>query len=185
MVTRRVVTGHSPDGDAIFIKDDVLPEALVTTDPGRPGFSIQRVWRRDEPASYPDDGAEPPLGVHFPPLHGSRFIIVTFPPDKDLPPLDDDAVGEFYEKITPGAEHGGGVLFDKDEPAMHTSASTDYQFVVAGRLVLELDNGASVTLSAGDTVVQNGTRHAWHNPFDEPAVLCASMVGAHHAKIPS
>ena len=28
---------------------------------------------------------------------------------------------------------------------------------------LELDNGAEVTLEPGDVVVQNGTRHRWHN----------------------
>jgi hypothetical protein len=46
--------------------------------------------------------------------------------------------------------------------------------------VLELDDGASVHLHPGDTVVQNGTRHRWSNPGDEPATLAVFICGAHH-----
>ncbi len=63
---------------------------------------------------------------------------------------------------------------------MHTSATIDYEFIVSGRVVLELDDGATRELSAGDTVVQNGTRHAWRNPYDEPCLMVGVIVGAHH-----
>jgi quercetin dioxygenase-like cupin family protein len=49
---------------------------------------------------------------------------------------------------------------------------------VSGRIVLELDDGATVELGPGDTVVQNGSRHAWRNPFDEPATLVVVLIGA-------
>ena len=42
---------------------------------------------------------------------------------------------------------------------MHTTASVDDEFVVSGRCVLELDDGASVEVSAGDTVVQHDAIH--------------------------
>ena len=42
---------------------------------------------------------------------------------------------------------------------------------------MELDDGAMVTLHPGDVVVQNGTRHAWHNAGEERAVLAAVLVG--------
>ena len=48
---------------------------------------------------------------------------------------------------------------------------------------LELDDGATVTLGPGDTVVQNGTRHRWSNPGDVPAVIAVFLVGAHHDKV--
>ena len=32
-------------------------------------------------------------------------------------------------------------------------------------------------------LVQNGTRHAWRNPFDEPCVLVVVLVGAHHENV--
>ena len=34
--------------------------------------------------------------------------------------------------------------------------------------MLELDDGAEVICTPGDTVVQNGTRHRWRNPGDGP-----------------
>ena len=70
---------------------------------------------------------------------------------------------------------------EPDDPGMHTTDTTDFEIVLSGRIVLELDDGAEVELEAGDTVVQNGTRHRWRNPFDEPAVLGLFMVGAHRS----
>ncbi|TIO18230.1 MAG: cupin domain-containing protein, partial [Mesorhizobium sp.] len=49
---------------------------------------------------------------------------------------------------------------------------------VKGRLILELDDGRTVELNAGDTVVQQGTRHAWRNPGDQPATISVIMLGA-------
>ena len=74
---------------------------------------------------------------------------------------------------------GMAAHMEPDQPGMHTAASVDYEFVASGRVLLELDDGATVELGAGDTVVQNGTRHAWRNPFDEPARMVV-VVGAHH-----
>ena len=39
----------------------------------------------------------------------------------------------------------------------------------------------ALELGPGDTVVQNGTRHAWRNPYDEPCTMVVVLVGAHHA----
>jgi mannose-6-phosphate isomerase-like protein (cupin superfamily) len=66
---------------------------------------------------------------------------------------------------------------------MHTTATIDFEVILAGSCVLELDDGAQVTLHAGDTVVQNGTRHRWSNPGTEPCHLAVFIVGAHHAKV--
>ena len=69
---------------------------------------------------------------------------------------------------------------EPDNPGMHTTASVDYEFVVSGRVILELDDGATKELHAGVTVVQNGTRHAWRNPFDETCLIVVVLVAAHH-----
>jgi len=55
--------------------------------------------------------------------------------------------------------------------------------VLDGTVILELDDGAEVTLRPGDTVVQNGTRHRWRNPGDVPARLALFVVGAEHANV--
>ena len=47
-----------------------------------------------------------------------------------------------------------------------------------GEVVLELDDGAEIGLKAGDCVIQNGTRHAWHNRSSQRCVVAFSLVGA-------
>jgi quercetin dioxygenase-like cupin family protein len=67
---------------------------------------------------------------------------------------------------------------------MHTTPTIDFEVVLAGEAILELDDGATVHLRTGDTVVQNGTRHRWANPGDVPATLVVFMCGAHHEVTP-
>jgi quercetin dioxygenase-like cupin family protein len=77
-------------------------------------------------------------------------------------------------------------LFDYNEAAvrgMHTTPTVDFEVVLSGQVVLELDDGATVNLRPGDTVVQNGTRHRWSNPGDAPATLAVFICGANHAGI--
>ncbi len=88
----------------------------------------------------------------------------------------DAAISELNEKLP-----GLGEPLEPDHPGMHTTATIDYEYIVSGRCVLELDNGATRELGPGDTVIQNGTRHAWRNPFNEPCVIVFAIVGAHHA----
>jgi quercetin dioxygenase-like cupin family protein len=62
-------------------------------------------------------------------------------------------------------------------PGMHTTDTIDFEYIVSGECWLELDEGATVQLKAGDTVVQNGTRHAWRNKATEPCHIVVFMVG--------
>jgi quercetin dioxygenase-like cupin family protein len=64
---------------------------------------------------------------------------------------------------------------------MHTTDTIDFEYVVSGECYLELDDGAEVHLRAGDTVVQNGTRHRWANRSSEPCTLVVCIVGAARA----
>jgi quercetin dioxygenase-like cupin family protein len=70
---------------------------------------------------------------------------------------------------------------ERDNPGMHTTDTIDFEYILSGEIVLELDDGAEVVLHPGDTVVQNGTRHRWHNRSSEPAVYVAFLVGAHRS----
>jgi mannose-6-phosphate isomerase-like protein (cupin superfamily) len=69
---------------------------------------------------------------------------------------------------------------DPDEPGMHRTPSMDYDVVLEGTIGLELDDGAEVTLGPGDVVVQNGTRHRWHNRGNTIGRVLAVTIGAHH-----
>ena len=63
---------------------------------------------------------------------------------------------------------------------MHTTGTVDCGMIIAGEITLELDNGVTIKMKAGDTFVQNGTRHRWTNPSDAPATMCLVAIGAHH-----
>lgn len=60
---------------------------------------------------------------------------------------------------------------------MHATDSLDLVVVVAGRVRLVLES-AEVDLGPGDAVVQQGTWHAWRNPWEEPCVLAGVVIGA-------
>lgn len=178
MGIRRVVTGHDSDGKAVFASDEaVVP---ITSDLV-PGMEFFRLWGSDETCRFPDDGSKPMAPNYFPPLAGFRFGLFTVPPDSTtmLDDLDFEAAfGEIEEKLPGLIGH-----MEPDAPGMHTTASVDYEYVVSGRVVLELDDGATRELGPGDTVIQNGTRHAWRNPYDETCVLVVVLVGAHHDNV--
>ena len=179
MNVRRVVTGHDSDGKAVFVADDIVEPVTLALVPGN---EFHRLWGNDAPATFPDDGSRPTAPQYFPPLHGSRFAFFTIPPDGGAgAPADLDmnaALQEFEEKLPGMAEH-----LEPQHPGMHTTASIDYGVVISGQVVLELDNGAKVTLNPGDTYVQNGTRHRWSNRGTIPAVIAVTLVGAHHSVV--
>ncbi len=180
MGIRRVVTGHDSNGNAVFASDDVVEPVTVDLLPKAEFFQL---WGADGPLHFPDRGEAPPSPTYFPPVGGFRFGLFSVAPDSVamLDDLDfDAALAEFGEKLP-----GLGEYLEPDHPGMHTTATVDYEFVVSGRCVLELDNGAVRELGPGDTVIQNGTRHAWRNPFDEPCLMVVAIVGANHARVNS
>jgi len=67
---------------------------------------------------------------------------------------------------------------EPDAPGMHTSQTVDYGVLIRGEVWLELDDGAKRLLKPGDCVIQNGTRHAWHNTSDRESVMAFVVVGA-------
>jgi mannose-6-phosphate isomerase-like protein (cupin superfamily) len=85
----------------------------------------------------------------FPESNGLRLWILVIPPDGDR---------------TPGA--------------MHATPTVDFGFVLRGSVALEMADGSSSVLQAGDAFVQAGTEHRWRNPAAEPAVLGVVVIGA-------
>lgn len=176
MAVRRVVTGHDASGKAVFVADDQVKPIVPTL---LPDSEFYRLWGGDEPARFPDDGAAPEAPLYFPPVGGFRFGTFTVPPDGGQgAPADLDIAAALtdLEDVLPGlAGH-----MEPDDPGMHTTATIDFEVVLAGEVTLELDDGATTTLSVGDTVVQNGTRHRWSNRGTVPAVMAVFICGAHH-----
>jgi uncharacterized cupin superfamily protein len=69
-------------------------------------------------------------------------------------------------------------VFEPDNPGMHTTDSVDYGICLEGEMHLELDNGQEIRLTPGACVVQQGTRHAWHNRSEKPALMCSTCSSA-------
>ena len=69
-------------------------------------------------------------------------------------------------------------VLEPDHPGMHTTDTVDFDVILSGEVVLELDDGAEVLLKAGDCGLQNGTRHAWHNGSTQNCVIAVALVGA-------
>jgi hypothetical protein len=94
-----------------------------------------------------------------------QWYLVRVPPDK--------------ERRAAAADYQPGIL--------HEGATIDLVIVVSGEVWLELDGVEDwVRLRAGETIVQRGTKHAWHNPTDATAVLsCVILSGVRTEATPS
>ena len=63
-------------------------------------------------------------------------------------------------------------------PRNHRTDSIDYATVISGEIDMELDDGKSVHLKAGDVLVQRGTIHNWVNKGSAPCVIAFVLVAA-------
>jgi hypothetical protein len=180
---RRVVTGHDGSGKSVFVSDGEAPRYFVNR---AGGYGIGILWATEETPSIPVPPGEPTTSMkmqYFPDANGSRFLYVDFLPEsyaqdaarRGVDPAE--AAREFFEAF-PGL---GGTM-EEDVPGMHASVTIDYGFIVSGQVELELDDGMKKTLRTGDCVIQNGTRHRWHNTGTETCRTVFTVVGARKAK---
>lgn len=170
---RRVVTGTSRHGKSVVV-DDAIVEPITAA--LMPGWEYLYFWGDDEPPAFPSDGGQPLYKSWFPAPGGFRFEAITIPPDAtpSVQDLDLSKATDEAKRVLPGLldvmETGG--------PGMHRTDSTDFIYVLSGRCLMRLDDEVVVSLAAGDTVIQNGTRHGWRVPYDEPCrLLCISIGG--------
>jgi mannose-6-phosphate isomerase-like protein (cupin superfamily) len=173
MSIRCVVTGQTPAGKSVFVSDSAVEPVTVNS---LPGFDFYRLWGSDSTPLLPTDGTPPPQPRYFPPQGGFRFLFFTVPrgtrQSADLPDLA-AVVVEMQQKLPGLAE-----VMEPAHPGMHTTDTVDFDVVISGEVYLELDDGAEVCLKPGDCVIQNGTRHAWHNRSAEKCVIAVAIVGA-------
>ncbi len=159
----------------MFVSD----EAVEPIEPVlMPSAEFHRLWGGDTTPQFPGDGSMPPHDTYFAPVGGFRFGLFSIPPYGAERPagLDIPAGLADIEAGMPGMMR----YMDQSDPGMHTTDTIDFEIVLEGTVVLELDDGAEVTLQPGDTVVQNGTRHRWKNPGAKIARLAVFMCGAQH-----
>jgi hypothetical protein len=164
MAGRLVVTGHR-DGRSVFVHDENVDSVEM------PGAGhLFPFWSANEPAIYPGPGENPRAPEFFPPVGGARFFTMVMTPQDGAATVDAEKPSELGDDLAGSME--------QDDPGMHTTDSTDFAIVTGGKVGLELDDGAQVTLSAGDAVIQNGTRHRWTVVGDDPATITFVVIGA-------
>lgn len=172
---RRLVTVDSAEGRSKAIADGPAPDVRV--DPARPGFSSTRIWVTDRTPARPAvvDTLKIPHTLE-PPRGGSVCRVVTFPPDDASPgrPGAKEAAAFFQAMGSPAASaRGDGAT----HPYRQRTNTLDFCLILEGEITLVLDT-QEVQLSAGDTVVQRGTRHAWSNRTSRPCVVAISSHDA-------
>ncbi|WP_455287708.1 cupin domain-containing protein [Cupriavidus necator] len=174
-MVRRIVTGER-GGRSVIVSDG--PVATTHDYAAVPGFRTTLAWATQAVPSLPHDGDDPAVTITSvtPDPHGTRLIVVQFPPDTVMASeqFDPVAAGEEYARHLPGLAEA----FEPDGSGMHKTQSVDYDIIVSGELWLEVDGGEVRHLKAGDIVIQNGTRHAWRNRSEQPAVMVAVLIGA-------
>jgi mannose-6-phosphate isomerase-like protein (cupin superfamily) len=176
MKIRRVATGHTSDGKATVASDKEIDGITVSM---LPGTEFHQLWGADEVPTFPDDGSPPPFSNYFPSVGGFRFGLFSVPPQSEILPEQIDmnlAIKELGEKL-PGLID----TMEQENPGMHTTDTIDFEYVISGEVWLELDDGEEVHLKPGNTVVQNGTRHAWRNKGSEPCRMVVCLIGANRS----
>jgi hypothetical protein len=158
MDVRCVVTGTDESGKSVIVRNTPVKPVSVAL---FPGCEFHRLWGSDSVPQLPSDGTPPSQHHYFPRKNGFRFGFFTLPPETktSVDPIGKSPALEEIQQKLPGLID----VLERDHPGMHTTDTVDFDVVVFGEVYLELDDGAEALLKAGDCVIQNGTRHAWHN----------------------
>jgi quercetin dioxygenase-like cupin family protein len=164
---RRVVTGVDLDGKSTIITDQPAQARVRRPD----GSVVMDLWRVEGlPARVDDDGSL--IDEVSPPPGGGLVVKVsTIPPNGEI-----DA--EAYSEALREAYGEQSTTADPNAiPGMHQTDTVDVVTLISGELYAVLEAGETL-LRPGDTIVQRGTMHAWHNRSDEPATLVSVMMAA-------
>lgn len=169
---RCVVTGRNKSGKSVIVSNALAAPVTVAL---LPEVHFYRLWGSDSLPALPSDGTPTLQPGYFPPKNGFRFGMFTLPPaaSRKAEPVAASALEETRQEL-PGLLEA----MERDHPGMHTTDTIDFDVVVFGEVVMELDDGAEVHLKAGDCVIQNGTRHAWHNRSSDMCLIAFSLLGA-------
>jgi quercetin dioxygenase-like cupin family protein len=147
---RRIVTGHDANGRAIVASDERL---AGSSRPGRPEMQRCEIWSTDK---MPADNSEAAAAAQR-----AGFV-------------------KRYNYV--GTGQGSVIRVTELSPGspkfMHRTETVDYAILLSGECDLELDDGKTVHLKAGDIVVQRGTMHAWVNNGTRPCTFAFILIDA-------
>jgi quercetin dioxygenase-like cupin family protein len=61
---------------------------------------------------------------------------------------------------------------------VHRTDTVDYVVCMSGEIDMELDDGVTIHMAAGDVMVQQGTNHSWINRGTEPCRIAFGLIDA-------
>jgi mannose-6-phosphate isomerase-like protein (cupin superfamily) len=163
---RRIVTGLDDQGRSAIVSDAYTDTRLVTD-----AFMRNDIWQAKEvPSSALAENTLAEVAVIPPPPLGYTYNLTAFPPDKEW-----DYEAGYAKSLADAAASDSTSA--QDIPGMHTTETVDIVTIISGELWAILETGETL-LKPGDTLVQRGTKHAWRNKGDVPAVMAAIQISA-------
>lgn len=151
---RRIVTGVNEVGKSVIVSDGAT--SSIQTVANTPTFVVTNLWQHTEvPVNNDgpvDDGVGGAVSLN-PPLGGSVFRMVEFPPDSHWRDREDGPADQ-----------------------VHATPSLDYAIVMEGEIWAVLDDEETL-MRPGEVLIQRGTRHAWSNRSDKQAVVAFVLIG--------
>jgi len=169
-----VVSSGNVHGRSVVQTDEQMEAYQFKT---VPGYEHTLIWLT---AATPDLSKEQRFDRYpdtvVPGPGGTSLHFVTLPPGSVFadPSFDGQAAqDEALVRLRGLADH-----FEKEDPGMHKTNTVDYAVVYDGEIWLELDDRETLHLKRGDTVVQNGTRHAWRNRGTKSVTMIFFLNGA-------
>lgn len=143
-------------------------------------YRFAQLWGDDAAPTFPHNGERPNLDTYFPTAGGYRFVYMIVLPERQQRRADFDSASGLPPEIRNQlAKSGAPEIAAGEAPGMHRTDTVDLGVLVSGSLVMELDTGESIELQPGDTFVQNGANHHWHNRGEVPAVAVVTLIGGH------
>jgi mannose-6-phosphate isomerase-like protein (cupin superfamily) len=168
---RRVVSGLDENGKSTIILDEPTSARTATK-----AFVLCDIWRTDSlpPRLDAPDILNPGDVLLEPPDNGMVVRVSIVPPDEAWE--SDADYAEAMDAVGYSDSSSDGKAKD-DGPGWHTTDTIDILTIISGELTAILETTETV-LTAGDTFVQRGVKHAWANRGDEPVIAVAMMMSA-------
>ena len=173
---RRIVTGHDADANSTVLFEGTAPNARHRES----GVGSTMLWRTETAPPGYSAGADWSLGEFpvAPPPNGVVFRVVDFPPESEVPDIDNETM--LAEMGLDPAQNAGR---DSVHHSMHTTQSVDFAVVMSGEIDMILGTG-EFHLEAGDTFVQQGTAHGYINRGTEPCRIAFVLIDAKGGQTP-
>jgi len=168
VVARRVVAGVDDNGKSVIVSDAVTPARVVLD-----AFTINQLWQFDAlpPHVLVDDTSNGEVSI-APPEGGFVYLVTSFPPDSEW-----DLGAGYADALAASGGHAESHVETEEIAGLHETDTVDILTVISGEMYAVLEGGETL-LKPGDTFVQRGTKHAWHNRGDVPCTIVAVMMGA-------